>query len=280
MRLFLLCFYFYSVMAFATVKIVAAENFYGDVAKTIGGPYVEVVNILNHPDQDPHLFSVSPLTVKMIQGADLIIYNGANYDPWMDSLLSDETMLPKKIIVAAKLLKINTSQNPHIWYWPETMLLVATQIAAHLNAMDPLHQPYYQHALAEFKMQYQVLFKMIKTMHDRYNQVPVIATEPIFNYMAAAIGLKMQAIPFQENVMNDVTPSISEITAFENDLRQRTVRVFIYNKQVDNPLTKRLLSIANNEKIPVLGVTETLPLNRHYISWMVQQLTDLNQRLL
>jgi zinc/manganese transport system substrate-binding protein len=80
--------------------------------------------------------------------------------------------------------------------------------------------------------------------------------------------------------MNDVTPSISEITAFENDLRQRTVRVFIYNKQVDNPLTKRLLSIANNEKIPVLGVTETLPLNRHYISWMVQQLTDLNQRLL
>ena len=42
------------------IKIVAAENFYGDIARQIGGADVAVTSILNNPDQDPHLFEASP----------------------------------------------------------------------------------------------------------------------------------------------------------------------------------------------------------------------------
>ncbi|HMC46461.1 MAG TPA: cation ABC transporter substrate-binding protein, partial [Caballeronia sp.] len=38
------------------VPVVAAENFYGDVAQQVGGPNVAVTSILSNPDQDPHLF--------------------------------------------------------------------------------------------------------------------------------------------------------------------------------------------------------------------------------
>jgi zinc/manganese transport system substrate-binding protein len=41
------------------VRIVAAENFYGDVARQIGGDDVAVTSILSSPDQDPHLFEAS-----------------------------------------------------------------------------------------------------------------------------------------------------------------------------------------------------------------------------
>jgi len=34
------------------VSIVAAENFYGDIARQIGGPDVKVTSILSNPDQD------------------------------------------------------------------------------------------------------------------------------------------------------------------------------------------------------------------------------------
>ncbi len=37
------------------IRIVAAENFYGDIAQQIGGPEATVTSILNNPDQDPHL---------------------------------------------------------------------------------------------------------------------------------------------------------------------------------------------------------------------------------
>ena len=48
-----------AAQAASAVKLVAAENFYGDIAGAIGGASVEVVSILNNPDQDPHLFETS-----------------------------------------------------------------------------------------------------------------------------------------------------------------------------------------------------------------------------
>ena len=35
------------------LDIVAAENFYGDIAEQLGGPDVKVISILSNPDQDP-----------------------------------------------------------------------------------------------------------------------------------------------------------------------------------------------------------------------------------
>ncbi|MGH7083659.1 MAG: metal ABC transporter solute-binding protein, Zn/Mn family, partial [Acetobacteraceae bacterium] len=38
----------------APIPVVAAENFYGDVAAQIGGPWVTVRSVLKSPDVDPH----------------------------------------------------------------------------------------------------------------------------------------------------------------------------------------------------------------------------------
>ena len=69
------------------IAIVAAENFYGDVAQQIGGDQVSVVSILSNPDQDPHLFETAPSVVREVAAAKLVVYNGADYDPWMERLL-------------------------------------------------------------------------------------------------------------------------------------------------------------------------------------------------
>ena len=45
------------------LRIVAAENVYGGIARDIAGPAADVVSILNSPDQDPHLFEASPAVV-------------------------------------------------------------------------------------------------------------------------------------------------------------------------------------------------------------------------
>ena len=46
------------------IGVVAAENFYGDVASQIGGDDVAVASIMSNPDQDPHLFETTPGVVK------------------------------------------------------------------------------------------------------------------------------------------------------------------------------------------------------------------------
>ena len=53
------------------IAVVAAENFYGDVAQQIGGDEVSVTSILSNPDQDPHLFETSPSAVRDVTADDL-----------------------------------------------------------------------------------------------------------------------------------------------------------------------------------------------------------------
>ncbi|MBV9589062.1 MAG: zinc ABC transporter substrate-binding protein, partial [Hyphomicrobiales bacterium] len=43
-----------------TIKIVAAENFYGDIAQQLAGDNAQITSILSNPDEDPHLFEASP----------------------------------------------------------------------------------------------------------------------------------------------------------------------------------------------------------------------------
>src|SRR5689334_18845141 len=97
-----------------TIKIVAAENFYGDVAKQIGGDSVEVVSILSNPDQDPHLFEASPSVARKISDARIVIANGIDYDPWIDTLLSASPSQNRKVIVVGDLAGRKAGDNPHL----------------------------------------------------------------------------------------------------------------------------------------------------------------------
>src|SRR5689334_3202557 len=122
------------------VPVVAAENFYGDVAAQIGGRYVDVSSILVNPDQDPHLFEASPSVARALSAARIVIYNGAEYDPWMTQLLGAARSADRQVIVAADLLNKKSGDNPHLWYAPSAMPLVARALAESLQAADPPHQ--------------------------------------------------------------------------------------------------------------------------------------------
>ena len=85
------------------IAVVAAENFYGDIARQIGGDRVAVVSIMSNPDQDPHLFETTPAVVRQLAKAQIVILNGANYDPWMDKLLTAAPRPGRVVISAAQL---------------------------------------------------------------------------------------------------------------------------------------------------------------------------------
>ncbi len=84
----------HAVAADQQIAVVAAENFYGDIARQVGGDRVAVVSILSSPDQDPHLFETTPAVVRQLANAQIVILNGANYDPWMDKLLTCQRHAP------------------------------------------------------------------------------------------------------------------------------------------------------------------------------------------
>jgi len=261
------------------VKIVTAENFYGDVAQQIGGAAVSVTSILSNPDQDPHEFEASASTARAIADARLVVYSGADYDPWAVKLLSASKSPSREVIEVAKLVHKKAGDNPHVWYDPGTMPAFAKALAATLSKIDPPHQSDYAAHLAAFEQSMKPLTEKIAALHTAHAGKPVTATEPVFGYMADALGLKMRNGRFQIAVMNDTEPSATAIAAFEKDLRTRAVKVLLYNSQTSEALTERMRKLAEESSVPVVGVTETEPQGQNYQGWMLSQLDALDQAL-
>lgn len=223
------------------IAVIAAENFYGDVAQQIGGDFVAVTSVLSNPDQDPHLFETSPSVIREIAGAQIVVYNGANYDPWLEKLLAATPKSGRLVITAAELMHKSAGDNPHLWYEPATMPKIAAALAADFSKSDAAHADIYAARLRTFLASLEPINRKIAAIRAKFGGVPVTATEPVFDYMAAALDLKMRNQRFQLAVMNQAEPSASDLDAFEHDLVGHAVRLMFYNKQASGAIVQRLV---------------------------------------
>ena len=234
---------------------------------------------MSNPDQDPHLFETSPAVARQLSAAQIVVFNGADYDPWMPKLL-DVTPRPNRVtIIASDLVGKKAGDNPHLWYDPATMPAVAKAIAAALAEADPAHATEFKGRLATFLASLKPLDAKIDAIRKKYAGVPVTASEPVFGYMADALGLKMRNEKFQLSIMNSTEPSVSDVAAFERDLKEHKVRVMFYNKQASDKIVQQLVGIANAAKVPVVAVTETQPAGVTFQQWMQSQVNNTKKAL-
>jgi zinc/manganese transport system substrate-binding protein len=261
------------------VKVVAAENFYGDLASQIGGANVAVTSILSNPDDDPHLFEASTETAKALSDAKVIIVNGVDYDPWMEKLINAHKAAGRKEILVSALVGRKAGDNPHLWYDPASMKAAAKALVTDLIAVDPAHKADYEQGEAKFLASLKPLDDKIATMRKSYSGQPVTASEPVFGYQAGLIGLKVRNEKYALAIMNNAEPTPSEVAAFENDLKGKKVKAMLYNAQASEPAVGKLVQLAKDNGIPVVGVSETEPPNSTYQDWMMGQLNALDKAL-
>ena len=260
-------------------RIVAAEGFYGDVAKQVAGPDADVVSILANPDQDPHLFEASSSSARAVATSRIVIYNGLDYDAWLPKLLSASRSEQRHVLVAADLAGRRPGDNPHIWYDPQTMRAVAAAVARTLASDDPLHTANYQARLAVFDASLAPLEARIAALRQKVDGFRVTATEPIAGDMFRTLGLDSRNGAFQRAVMNSAEPGASEIAAFETSLRRHEVRLLLYNSQATDPTADRMVGIARAANVPVLAATETEPAGMSYQEWIGALLDGLERIL-
>ena len=261
------------------VVVVAAENFYGDIAAQVGGAHVQVTSVLSNPHDDPHLFVATPATAKALDGTQVVILNGVDYDPWMEKLLAAHQSPGRREILVANLAHKRAGDNPHLWYDPATVRALANALTIVLGIVDPADRTEYQKTGTAFAASLEPLDAKIADMRKKYAGSPVAASEPVFGYMAELLGLEVRNEKFSMAVMNNAEPSTSDVAAFEDDLRGHRVKVMLYNAQASEAAVQRLVQIAREQNIPVVGVSETEPADRTYQQWMTGQLDALDKAL-
>jgi zinc/manganese transport system substrate-binding protein len=261
------------------LTIVAAESVYGAIARQIAGPLATVVSLVNKPDQDPHFFELTPSALRLVSEARIVVLNGAGYDPWMDQLVSATPRSGRVVVNVAELAGRKSGDNPHLWYSLTAIQSLVRRLADACAELDPARAADYASRQETFAVSLFEIEKKIANIRARHQGAAVTATEPVFGYMAATLGLEMRNKRFQLAVMNGTEPSVRDIAAFEQDLKDGKVKLLLFNKQTSTELTQRMLDVARRRKLPVVGVTETQPTGMTYQQWMLSQLDEVQMVL-
>jgi zinc/manganese transport system substrate-binding protein len=259
-------------LAAEPISIVAAENFYGEAAAAIGGAGVKVTSVIVQQGTDPHDYEPTPSVAAAVADAGVVILNGADYDPWMGRLVEASANDARKVIDVASLIGRKAGDNPHVWYDPKAMPALANAIADTLGTLDPAGKDGYDARRDAFLASLAPVQTKIDQLRAAFAGTPVTATEPVFGYMAEALGFKMQNDAFQTAIMNETEPSAAAIASMESDIKNGRVKIVFYNSQVEDPLTQHLSEAAKAAGVPVVGVTETQPAGQTFTQWMLGEL--------
>jgi zinc/manganese transport system substrate-binding protein len=262
------------------VNAIGVENEYADVISQIGGEYVDVQALATDPNTDPHNFEASPKVAKEIAAAELIVENGIGYDSWADKIMSAAPRPNRKVINVQHLLGLpDDTANPHLWYDPKTMPAVAKAIADDLSALRPAQAALFEVNANHFVASLEPWNAAIASFKAQYGKTPIAVTEPVADYMLQAMGFDILT-PFslQAAIMNGTDPSPQDVTTQNELLSNNKVRVFVYNLQVTDTLTKSFLDLSKKAGIPVVGVYETMPTPGYtYQKWMLAEVNALRK---
>jgi zinc/manganese transport system substrate-binding protein len=252
-----------------TINVVASTNVYGSIVKTIGGDAVSVTSILSDPSQDPHSFESSARTQLAVSKADLLIENGGGYDDFMTTL-ADASDTEADTINVVKLSGLDKGDefNEHVFYSYSTMVKLVEAVTKDLSALDESGKDAFEKNAATLTTKLEDLESQTDAVKQQDSGDKVAYTEPVPGYLFDAMGLENETPPdFSEAIEegDDVPPAaLRDTLALFTGKR---VQLLAYNNQASSPETEQVQKAAEQNDIPVVGVTETLPEGQDYVSW-------------
>jgi zinc/manganese transport system substrate-binding protein len=259
------------------VRVVAAENFWGNIASQIGGRDVQVTSLITNPNADPHLFETNAQDAATLAQAQVVIENGAGYDTWMSSLLGADGGNPRIVTAASALHVRGSDPNPHLWYDIPRVPTVAAAIASALTKTAPRDASTFAKNLSTFDASLAPLTQTIANIKQHFHNAPVAYTERVPGYLLSDADLDVKTPPgFARAIEDGVDPGAADTVAMRQLVTNHDIKVLLYNVQTVTPVTTQMRSLAKQHDIPVVGVSETMPSRvRTYQQWHQSQLNDL-----
>jgi len=262
-----------------TATVVASTDVWGSVAGAVTGDHGAVTSIVSGTVADPHSFEASPADTAAITDASLVVFNGGDYDHWVEHVLESHPDVPT---VDAFALRPDAQQpgNEHVFYDPATAKAVATQVADRLSTIDSANADAYRANADAFGAKADEILTLERTIGQEHPGASVVATEPVAHYLLVNAGIADKTPEgFANAIEEDTDPSPADLAAMLDLINTRQVSALLYNPQTETAVTKQLQDAANRASIPVVTVTETLPEGTDYLTWQRQTAEQLASQL-
>ena len=254
---------------------------WGAVVRHLAGACAQVTTIVTGATGDPHEYEPTPGDAAAFTRARLVVMNGAHYDSWADKLLESASDKPE-VVDAAAVVGRHEGDNPHLWYSPSAVDEVAAAVTKQLQELLPTASDYFATQAQSWAHEYGAVHEAVDGLRAKAAGKPYAATEPVFDDMAAAVGLVDATPPgYRQAAANESEPAPGDLAALEALLRDRRAAVLIVNIQTEGSLVDQLRTESQDAGVPVVEVTETMPADApSFVAWQQRQLEALGVTLL
>jgi zinc/manganese transport system substrate-binding protein len=264
------------------LQVVAAESFWGSIARQLGGSKVTVTSIIVNPNIDPHDYQPRASDARAMAGASLAIVNGLGYDTWASKLIAANPVSARRVLDVGDLLGLKDGDNPHQWYNPASVLKVVAAIAAGYSNIDPAHAGFFAAQKRHFEdvslARYDALRRQIRR---RFGGVAVGYSESIFRPLGRDLHLKLLTpVGFANAITEGTDISAQDKQTVDEQAQKRLIKVWVFNSQNSTPDIQRINAICKQHRVVVATITETLsPAGLSFEQWQVAQLRALSSAL-
>jgi zinc/manganese transport system substrate-binding protein len=262
------------------LDVVVSVGQWGDITRTLGGDCATVTTIVASGAVDPHDFDPGTADLAAFSGADLVVLNGAGYDTWAADAVA--TLDPEPALVnAADIARVEEGADPHLWYDPATVQATAAAITDELTALSPDAADYFAGQATAWQEELAPYLAAVDSLRGTAAGHTYAATEPVFDRMAAAIGLTdVSPEGYRRASSNHSDPAPGDLVAFEAALANGMADVLIYNTQTSGSVPEQLRAAADGAGVPVVEVSESpADASGSFVAWQLAQLSELSDAL-
>lgn len=262
------------------IPIAVSVDQWTDIVSQLAGDCGTVQTILQGSAGDPHDYEPTPGDAARINGAQLVVLNGAGYDTWATKLADSLTPTPA-VVDGGKVVGVAEGGNPHLWYSPAYVDQIAAAVTAELTKLAPTASAYFAQAATDWQAAMKPYHDEIATVKAAATGKTYGATEGVFDYMAEALGLTNKTPQgWQNAAANESDPAPGDISAFQSALTDKKMDLLVYNIQTEGSAPESVRATAEQAGVPVVEVTETMPDGvTSFVDWQVGQLQQISTAL-
>jgi len=234
------------------LRVVATTTQIGDWAREVGGPNVDVHQILQ-PNTDPHEYEPRPRDVQAVAGADIVFENGDGLDGWMNKVVEQAGNHPDVIVlgdvVPVKLPGESSGPersrfDPHWWHDPRNAEAAVFAMGAELIRADAKHGKHGP-AIARRGRAYRAKLEALDgELRSCFAKIPpperkLVTDHDAFGYFAHRYGLHVvgAVIPSQTT---QAQPSAGETAQLVALIRREHVRAVFPESSLNRSLAETI----------------------------------------
>ncbi len=258
------------------VKIVASTNVWGDVAKSVGGDFVEVTSIIEDANKDPHSYEATARDQLAVEKSNLVIANGGGYDDFIEKMV--EAAGNKRIFrVASAVTAVAWQENEHLWYSISAVGEVAYALSDALAELDPENASTYSKNADTYVEGLTGVAAVYGEVRTRTQDFTYFGTEPLADWLLADLGfVNKTPEKFSEAIENetDVAPAVMKQSL--DLINGGSIKYLVINAQTENAQVQQIIDAASKAGVRAVKLSEVLPKGIGYVEWMGQNLISLD----